>query len=92
MIKREMPVGQKVRGYGLLNEYGEFDFIPEQTGVRKGQTKVVLEENCIKVSETKGKILVHLSLEKTNNKLAMMNSLLNLNNKVIEIIQKYDFV
>lgn len=89
-IKRNLPIGQKVRGYGLLNEYGEFDFIPEQTGSRKGQVTFVKETDSYTISVTKKKILVHMKLEKTNG-LRLVASLMDIVDEIIGELRGYEF-
>lgn len=90
--KRDMVVGQKVRGYGLLNEFGEFDFIPEQTGSRKGKIKVVKEGEGFKVSSTTNTIQVLISLEKekSNEKMELMSKFMNKVNNILLILKDYD--
>lgn len=90
--KRELQVGQKVRGYGLLNEYGEFDFIPEETGSRKGKIKVVKEGDHYKVSSTVNTIQILISLDRGTNlpKLVQLSLFMNYVNEVIQILKSYD--
>lgn len=64
--KRTMEPGVKYRGYALLNEYGEIEFIPEDTGSRKGVVKMVCQTDQYKVSTTKNRVLVYLSINKCN--------------------------
>lgn len=91
--KRELAVGQKIRGYGLLNEYGEFDFIPEQTGSRKGKIKVVKEGDSFKVSTTTNTIQVLISLEKgkTSEKMTLLTDFMNKVNEILLILKDYVF-
>lgn len=86
-----MPVGQKVRGYGLLNEYGEFDFIPEQTGIRQGQTKLIKGNDEYTLSETKKMVIVHIRLSKGDSKLDLLKEYLRIFNIVLEDLREYEF-
>lgn len=88
--KREMPVGQKVRGYGILNEYGEFDFIPEQTGSRKGQVRFVKETDTYTISVTKNKILIHLKMDKANG-LALVVAFASIMDDILQTLKSYEF-
>lgn len=88
--KRDLPVGQKVRGYGLLNEYGEFDFIPEQTGIRKGKTKVVKQTQTFTLSETANCLLLHVNLEKQKG-MELLSTWLNVSNEILMELKDYDF-
>lgn len=91
MKKVDFPVGQKVRGYGLLNEYGEFDFIPEQTGSRQGQTKLIKSNDEYTLSETKKYVLVHFRLPKMESKLDFIKSFLKVFNNALTDLKDYDF-
>lgn len=87
-----LPVGQKIRGYGLLNEFGEFDFIPEQTGIRQGETKLIKQTDQYTISETKLKLLVHFRLEKKcQDRWGLLKSYIKLMNEVLFILKEYEF-
>ena len=86
-----MPIGQKVRGYGLLNEYGEFDFIPEQTGIRQGQTKLIKGNDEYTLSETKKMVIVHIRLSKGDSKLDLLKEYLRIFNIVLSDLREYEF-
>lgn len=86
-----MPIGQKVRGYGLLNEYGEFDFIPEQTGIRQGQTKLIKGNDEYTLSETKKMVIVHIRLSKGDSKLDLLKEYLRIFNIVLNDLREYEF-
>ena len=88
--KMNMEPGKKYRGYALLNEYGEFDFVPEQTGTRAGLIKVVKEGDGFSVKESKKLVIINFSIEK-GTKMEMLNNLLRITNTLITEIQNYDF-
>lgn len=90
MIKMELPVGKKIKGYGLINEYGEFDFIPEQTGVRAGETKLVKQGDNYSVSTTKKLIVVHIRLDK-NNGLELFKAFMSTVNEIFNCFKTYEF-
>ena len=92
MIKQkiEIPVGRKVRGYGLLNEYGEFEFTPEQTGIKAGAVKVVKQAENYTVSNSKNCLIVHINVRK-GEKMAMMKSLMQTVATILEVIRTYNF-
>lgn len=87
--KIDLPVGQKVRGYGLINEYGEFEFTPEQTGARNGQVKVVKTGDGYSVSTSKKRVIVHLNIAK-GEKMSMMKNLMGIVTNVLEVIRTYE--
>lgn len=88
--KQELPVGQKVKGYGLLNEYGEFDFIPENTGSRAGRTKLVKQGENYTISTTNKVIVVHLRLEKKKG-LELLQGFMAMWNEIFNVIRNYEF-
>lgn len=88
--KQELPVGQKVKGYGLLNEYGEFDFIPENTGSRAGRTKLVKQGENYTISTTNKVIVVHLRLEKKSG-IELLQSLMTMWNEIFNVFRTYEF-
>lgn len=90
MKKMEMPVGKKIRGYGLLNEYGEFDFIPEQTGLREGQVKLLFQGDEYTISTTKKLVVIHVRLEKVNG-LELVKKYFSTMNKIFDKLKNYDF-
>ncbi len=91
MKKTDFPIGQKVPGYGLLNEFGEFDFIPEQTGSRQGQTKLIKSNEDFTLSETKKKILVHVRLDKKAKKLELLKEFCTIMSNILNALKEYDF-
>lgn len=88
--KQELPVGQKVKGYGLLNEFGEFDFIPENTGSRAGRTKLVKQGENYTISTTNKVIVVHLRLEKKRG-IELLQGLMAMWNEIFNVIRNYEF-
>lgn len=89
--KTELPVGTKVRGWGMLNEYGQFDFTPEQTGTRQGSVKKVLEGDGFAISETKDKVLLHMSIKKQESRLNNVMELCRVFNELMKKFKDYDF-
>lgn len=87
-LKKDFPVGQKVKGYGLLNEYGEFEFVPEQTGSRKGQTKVIKSGEDYTLSSTKNSVIVHINIKKDRS-LAMIKRLTIILSQLITDLRDY---
>lgn len=88
--KMELKAGIKYRGYALLNEFGEIDFIPEQTGAREGQIKLLCEGENYKVSTTEKKIIVHLTIEKCSG-LELMRKLYNRIGEISTKLKDYEF-
>lgn len=89
--KKNLEPGTRYRGWGWVNEYGEFEFSPEDTGARVGQVKVVTEGNKFKVSESKKFVLIHAKIDKTGKPLDRIQSWLQIVKDVIDILKTYDF-
>lgn len=87
-FKRDIPVGQKVRGYGLLNEYGEFEFIPEQTGARKGQQKIIKTCDDYTLTTTKNCLIVHCRVNRGNS-LEVIKHLMKIVSNIIIDVKTY---
>lgn len=90
-VKQEMKPGVKYKGYGLLNEFGEFEFLPEQTGSRSGQTKLVRQGDDYTVSTTSKSIIVHMRMDKEGTMLDRLKRYSDLTTIILSIIRDYDF-
>lgn len=86
--KCEMPIGQKVRGYGILNEYGEFEFTPEQTGTRQGRVKVIKNGANYTLSSTKHSLILHCNIKKGQT-LEMVKELTQVMSNIIVDLKSY---
>lgn len=93
MVKKklDLEVGRKYRGYGLINEYGEFEFMPEETGSRKGVVKIVKEAEGYSIKTTEKLVIVHFSLEKKGKSMVMIKMLMDIFNKLINDFRTYEF-
>lgn len=89
--KLELQVGMKYKGYGLLNEFGEFEFIPEQTGSQKGRQKLLKQGDDYTVSTTNKSIVVHMRMDKDGTMLDRLKRFSNLTTEILSIIRDYDF-
>lgn len=88
--KFDFPIGEKVRGYGCLNEYGEFDFYPEQKGKRAGQIKLIKETNDYTLSSSKKRVLVYIRLMK-GDRMNMVKDLLKVVDELLKDLNTYEF-
>lgn len=89
MKKVDFPVGQKVKGYGVLNEYGEFEFTPEQTGSRAGQIKQLKQGDGYAISYSKKRVIIHLNIAKKDS-LGMIKELMSKVSAVICTLKTYE--
>lgn len=88
--KIDLQPGVKYKGYGLINPYGEFEFIPEQTGSRQGKRKLIKDGDGYTLSETSQLLIVHLSISKENKGLALIKELLKITNELVTFIRNYE--
>ncbi len=87
----EYQQGVKYPGYGILNEFGEFTFIPQETGSRKEQKKCLVEDKEYTVYYTKNKIILHCTMPRTLSRNERIRKVLNLLDNFIKVLQNYDF-
>lgn len=88
--KIDLQPGQKVKGYGLLNQYGEFEFIPEETGLHKDRMKVLFQQGGVTVKETRDNLLVSLKVKKSNNFVDVTRHLYGNMEEAIQRLRKYE--
>lgn len=87
--KLDLQAGVKYRGYGIINEYGEFEFIPEATGSRKGVQRIVKQGEGYSVSTTKERIIIHMNLPKVG-RVSLLKSFLKQVDNVLSIFRTYE--
>lgn len=91
MEKREMRPGQKYRGYGILNEYGEFEFIPEDTGSRKEAVKLLKQGDGYTVSYSKRSVIIHIKLSrKLKWPGEMLNEFVTKFNNIFKVVKTHE--
>lgn len=88
--KLELKAGIKYRGYGFINDFGEFEFTPEQTGSRMGKRRLIKEGENFTISETSAVRIFHLTLPKSLSGLDLIKEFLNTMNKIVEILRDYE--
>lgn len=92
-LKKEMEFvkGKRYPGYGWINDYGEFEFTPEQTGSRAGQTSIVKAGDDYTVSKTKNYVLVHLRLKRPFKPTEGVFNLMRRVDEIIKVFKEYEF-
>lgn len=88
--KRNVELGVKYPGYGVLNEYGEWTFTPSQVGSRKGRKKFVCGDTDYTVYTTKKKVIIHLSMNR-DNCLNLIQYFTKIVNRLFLVFKDYDF-
>lgn len=88
--KLDLEVGRKYRGYGYLNEYGEFQFEPENTGSRKGIIKAIASREGVSLSQTRDYLLVHIKINKMGSICNYFSEITKKVDILIRLIKDYE--
>lgn len=89
--EQKMEVGIKYKGYGIINEYGQVTFTPEQKGANQGKKKLLCEGAGYTVYTTEKKVIVHFSCNRKQKKVNLMTDFFNIMNVIQEIFRQYAF-
>ena len=88
---KNMVVGQKYRGYGLLNEFGEFEFVPEMTGSHTGRVNEFKRGDGYTVKTSRDFIFFYLKIKRKGTTLQRISDLMNHIDLIINILRDYEF-
>lgn len=89
-IRRDIEVGVKYSGYGVLNEFGEWTFIPSQVGSRAGKKKFVCGDNDYTVYSTAKKIIIHATISR-GERFPIIQAFLKIVDRLLSVLKDYDF-
>lgn len=89
MKKLELKPGVKYRGYFFVNEFGEVQVVPEDTGSRAGQKKLLSQGDGFTVSYTKRSVIVHLNI-KRRGRYQIISDLSRMFNSIFQIIKNHE--
>ena len=87
--KLELKPGIKYKGYCVLNEYGEIDFTPEQTGSRKGVIKLLKECEDYSLRYSKERVIIHINIKKEKG-IKLIQELMKVVNNLIQDFKTYE--
>lgn len=88
--KGQLEVGKRYKGYGVLNEYGEFSFEPENTGARAGVFKQIATRDGVRVSHTKDNILVYMKIRKGSGIRDYLRIVMQKVDVLLGLLKEYD--
>ena len=88
--KGQLEVGKRYRGYGTLNEYGEFSFEPENTGVRAGVIKQIAVREGLSLSHTREHIIVHMKIKKSENQRDYLREIMKKVDVLLGLLKDYE--
>lgn len=85
-----MKVGVKYSGYGIINAFREFQFIPTQKGANEGRMTLVKQGVGWSVHSTRDNIVVHIKLPRKDKVLERITEFLRLQQCVMQVLREYD--
>lgn len=91
MKKITLQPGKRYKGYAVLNEYGEINFTPAQTGSKPDLKKIVKEADDYTIYETKNYILATIKMPRTLKFMQRVSTLMAISSKLVQDFKQYDF-
>lgn len=85
-----MTPGKRYKGYGSINEFGEFDFTPSQVGSKPDQKKIIKETDDYTLYETKNFVLTSIRVPKTLTVFKRILFLLSIVDNIVTEFKKYE--
>lgn len=85
-----MQPGIKYSGYGMLNAFREFMFIPSQKGANAGRMQIVRQGDGWSVHSTRDNIVIHFKLPRKSKPLERIADFLRLQQQVVSVLKEYD--
>lgn len=85
-----MTPGKRYKGYGSINEFGEFDFTPSQVGSKPDQKKIIKETDEYTLYETKNFVLTSIRVPKTLTVFKRIMFLLSVVDSIVSEFKKYE--
>lgn len=85
-----MKVGQKYPGYGVLNAFREFIFIPSQKGANEGKMQLVRQGKAWTIHATRENIVIHVKIPRKDKPLERIQAFLQQQNEIVEVLKEYD--
>lgn len=89
MKKLEIKPGVWYKGRAMLNDYGEVQFVPEQTGAREGQIRQIKKTERYTLSYSAKSIIVHMNIPKVQG-LALIKAFMSTVNNVLTDLRTYE--
>ena len=89
-FEETMKEGVKYPGYGYINKFHEFQFIPAQKGKNEGKKKLVKEGEGWSVYTTNDNIIVHMRVSRKEKASENLTAYLNKQDNVLGVLREYD--
>jgi len=88
--KVDMVPGKRYRGYGFVNEFGEFCFEPEAKGSQAGRITSVVQKDGVSMSYTSRHILLKVKLKRGLAAMTMAEQLMAKFHMITKWLKEYD--
>lgn len=85
----EVKPGIWYRGRAMLNEFGEYQFVPEQTGLREGQIRQIKKTERYTLSHSAKSFIVHMNIPKAKG-LVLIKQFMEVVNNVLTDLRTYE--
>lgn len=89
-IQDEMKPGVKYQGYGIINEFREFQFIPTQKGANEGRLKLVKQGGGWTLHTSADNIIIHLKFQRQKEQNAAVMKFLAIVQDVVTCLREYN--
>lgn len=89
MKKLEIKPGIWYKGRAMLNDFGEVQFVPEQTGAREGQVRQIKKTDRYTLSYSNKSIIVHMNIPKAQG-LALLKQFMTTVNNILNDLRTYE--
>lgn len=89
-FQEAMQPGVKYQGYGIINAFREFQFIPTQKGANEGRMKIVKQGENWSVHSTRDNIIIHLKIPRMAKPIERITEFLKVQQQVMDILKEYD--
>lgn len=89
-FEETMKPGKKYKGYGVLNKYREFMFVPAKVGANEGQKQLVKQGEGWSVYTTRENVIVHLKMGRKDKMIERIAAFLSLQDHILGVLREYD--
>lgn len=85
-----MKEGVKYAGYGYINKFHEFQFIPAQKGKNEGKKNLVKEGEGWSVYTTEDNIILHMKVSRKSKPSETLSAYLEKQDNILRVLREYD--
>lgn len=85
-----MQPGVKYAGYGFINAFREFCFLPQQKGKNEGRMKLIKQGEGWSVHSTNDNIVIHIKIPRKDKVIERVTSFLAAQTPILKVLREYD--